>query len=154
MKSFLSSCTEGFCGSLQKSLVALEKENVVIWYDKEAERLDNKGIVNGIFNSSEFVFVMVRDYFERPYCIFEVLLAIAFGKPITVVLETDRRFGGLPFEELTKVIPEIFYNHIKAHEIINVNREYFKKLFPKKLEKRNCKDNREQIKLNFQIDLV
>jgi len=130
-EAFLSHVQKDSADLCRSLWFALEKENVGIWYDKEAERLDSKGIVNGIFYSSEFVFVMVRDYFERPYCIFELLLAVAFAKPITVVLETDRRFGGLAFEELTRVIPEFFYDHIKAHEIIKVNREYFKSFYEK-----------------------
>jgi len=123
-------------GDLCRSLyLSLKMRKVQVWYDKIADRLDSRGMVDGIFGSDEFVCIMVRDYFKRRYCIFEWLVAVAFGKPITVILEDDKRFGGVQIEELPEVVPKLFYEHIIQHEIINVNRIYFDS-FVAKLEKR------------------
>jgi hypothetical protein len=134
-EAFLSHVQKDSADLCRSIYLSLLMNDVKVWYDKEADRLDNRGMVEGIFKSNEFVFVMVKDFFERPYCIFEVLLAVALRKPITVLLENDRRFGGLAFEELSKVIPNFIYDHIIEHEIINVNREYFMS-FVDKLKKR------------------
>lgn len=110
------------CRSL---LLSLRNKEIEVWYDKEADRLDTRGMVEGIFTSSEFVIVMVKDYFERTYCVFEYLVAAAFRKPITVLLENDTRVGGLTINELPEVVPKLYYDRVTTHEIINVNRDYF-----------------------------
>jgi len=133
--AFLSHVQRNSADLCRSIYLSLKARNVQVWYDKTADRLDSRGMVDGIFGSNEFVFIMVRDYFKRKYCIFEWLLAVAFGKPITVLLEADVRFGGLQIEELSEVVPKLFYERIIQHEIINVNRNYFDS-FVAKLEKR------------------
>jgi len=133
--AFLSHVQRDSADLCRSIYLSLKARNVQVWYDKTADRLDSRGMVDGIFGSNEFVFIMVRDYFKRRYCIFEWLLAVAFGKPITVLLEADVRFGGIQIEELSEVVPKLFYERIIQHEIINVNRNYFDS-FVAKLERR------------------
>jgi len=133
--AFLSHVQKDSADLCRSIYLSLKSRKVQVWYDKTADRLDSRGMVDGIFGSKEFVFIMVRDYFKRRYCIFEWLLAVAFGKPITVLLEDDIRFGGVQIDELSKVVPKLFYEHMIQHEIINVNRIYFDS-FVSKLEKR------------------
>jgi len=132
-------------GDLCRSLLyALKEKKVRVWYDKAEKRLDAKGMVEGIFKSSEFVLVMVEDYFQRTWTLFEYLVAMAFEKPVTVLLETDERFGGIPLKELGKAVPEIFYHRISTHEIININRDYFDS-FVEKLGERVTRNGRGKL---------
>ena len=98
--------------------------------------------MNGIYYSNEFTFVMVRDYFKRTYCLFEFLLALAFDKPITVLLEVDERHGGIAMEDLSKEVPKLYYEHIIEHEIIKVSRDYFSS-FVEKVGKRVSRHRRK-----------
>jgi hypothetical protein len=112
---------------LCRSLYYATKEmKALVWYDKVAERLDLKGMVDGVNRSNEFVLVMTRTYFTRPYCVYEFLVAIALGKPITVLLEVDKNsHGGLTFDELKKEVPELYLPYVTSHEVISINRDLF-----------------------------
>lgn len=140
--AFLSHAQKDSADLCRSVYLALGNKNVKVWYDKEAHRLDNRGMIEGIFGSSEFVMVLVRDYFKRVYCVFEYLVAMAFKKPVTVLLENDDRFGGLTIKEIPKEVPKLYLEYIMSHEIIAVNREYFGG-FIEKVEKRLKRHQKE-----------
>ena len=65
---------------------SLTKNGMNVWYDKEAERLDNLGMIDGVVNSSVFIIVLTNEYFERPFCLFEYCVAVVAGKSMITVL--------------------------------------------------------------------
>jgi len=133
--AFLSHSQKDSSDLCRSIYLALGIKKAAVWYDKSADRVDGRGMVDGIFNSNEFILVMVKDYFNRPYCIFEWLVAMAFRKPITVLLENDARFGGISIEGISHEVPKIYSDSMVKHEIITINREYFD-TFIDKVEKR------------------
>jgi len=112
-----------FCRSVA---FALKEKEVSCWYDKNAKRLDMRGMIEGVAKSNEFVMFIVREYFDRPYCVFEYLVAQAFGKSVTIVLEGDHEKGGLEVKDLGKVVPKLFLQKIDLENgVISLNRAYF-----------------------------
>jgi len=109
----------------------LQANQVKVWYDKMEDRLDLRGMIDGILNSNEFVIVMAYNYFDRSYCVFEFLVALAFQKPITVLLEEDKRFGGTTIERMKEEVPRLYYDIIITHEIVKINRELFEAFIEK-----------------------
>jgi len=107
------------CRNIQESL---SKVGVNIWYDKLADRVDNRGMTNGVIDSRLFTLVLTKDYFKRPYCIFEYCLAVVARKPVIVVLQSDPRFGGGPLNEFDL---EGMFKHILTHEVIEIHRTYW-----------------------------
>jgi len=117
------------CRSLSGSL---QKDGIRTWYDKEMSRIDNVGMIKGVVNSSLFTLVLTTEYFERPYCLFELCVATVAEKPIITLLEAERRFGGKPLSSYK--LPELF-EHIMTHEIIRIDRDYWT-AFTEKVAKR------------------
>ena len=89
------------------------------------DRLDARGMIKGVFDCKEFILVMTHDYFDRKYCVFEFLIAMAFKKPITMLLEIDTRFGGTTIEKMSKELPRLYCDILVKHEIVEINRVLF-----------------------------
>jgi len=102
--------------------VSLKKKGFSAWIDKEAERLDKHGMVDGVINSRVFVLLLTTDFFSRSYCIFEFCVALVADKSIITVAEVDTRYGGasigcFKFHNLFK--------HVLHHEVIEIHRTYW-----------------------------
>jgi len=130
LKNNLSSPTwRGFLSHVQKDsadlcrslFYGLKEKNTRVWLDMDAGRLDKRGITEGIAESSYFVIIATKDYFKRPWPVFELLTAIALEKPIIVAVEADSRHGGMSFPEFMKFIPEPF-TFLKKHELVKIER--------------------------------
>eukprot|EP00808_Paulinella_micropora_P016340 g45868.t1 len=98
----------------------LKDKNCSVWYDKEAGRLDLTGMVEGIAGSAAFVIYGTQSYFNRPWCLFELMVARKLGKTIITVRETDERHGQLSFAALSHYDPAL-----GDHQIIDVSRDYY-----------------------------
>eukprot|EP00808_Paulinella_micropora_P016352 g45882.t1 len=98
----------------------LKDKNFSVWYDKEAGRLDSTGMVEGIAGSAAFVIYGTQSYFNRPWCLFELMVARKLGKTIITVRETDERHGQLSFAALSHYDPAL-----GDHQIIDVSRDYY-----------------------------
>jgi len=107
------------CRSLKKDL---EQLKVNAWYDMQAERLDAVGMAEGIAESKVFVIVATANYFHRPWCLFELLLAEILEKPITILMETVKSHGGFDnLNEFKAAVPDCFA-HIHEYEVCEVKR--------------------------------
>jgi len=73
---------------------ALKNDGINVWLDDQSCRLDIRGVIEGIFTSTSFTIVMTREYFERQWTVFELLVATIFKKEIVILMETDTRLGG------------------------------------------------------------
>jgi len=98
------------------------KLGLSMWYDKTADRLDMRGIVDSILNSSVFILVLTKEYFKRPFCVYEHCIAIVAGKPVITIFESDERYGGGP---LGSFHLNDMFKHVLRHEIIEINRSYW-----------------------------
>jgi len=111
-----------YAGDLCRSLsLELGLIGIDVWYDMDAERLDSRGMIEGIHSSTYFMLVATKEYFERPWPVFEALVANIFNKPILVLLESDSRRGGLTFEDFTSILPDPWAS-LKSHEFLKVER--------------------------------
>jgi len=110
----------------------LQKSGLSVWLDKNAERLDKHGMVDGIVNSKIFVIFLTTKYFQRPYCIFEYCVAIMTGTSVITVAESDPRYGGGPIGSFQF---HKLFKHILNHEVIDVHRSYWN-AFTLKLQER------------------
>jgi len=110
-----------FCRSLA---FALKSHGATVNFNSLEDIMKHRKTIDRIANSNEFVLLINDQYFERQ-CMFEYLVALALEKPVTVLLECDPRFGGFAIADFDRVIPEVFRNRIKSHEIIMVHRDYF-----------------------------
>lgn len=101
----------------------LLSENQKVWYDKEANKCDVRGMYDGIAESSVFLLFATKDYFMRPYCIFELMIADKLDKPVIVVWETDISKGGfIGVGDFFAKVPQQFSARIKKHEAIPFRR--------------------------------
>merc|ERR1719419_1100396 len=107
------------CRNIKESLC---KAGITIWYDKLADRVDNRGMTDGVIDSRLFTLVLTKDYFKRPYCILEYCLAVVARKPIIVVSESDPQYGGGPLKAFHL---EGMFEHVKTHEVIEIHRTYW-----------------------------
>jgi len=110
----------------------LQKEGISTWCNRNVDGLDNHGVINGVVNSSLFTFILTKEYFGRPVCLFEFCVAAVAGKTVITVLESDPRYGGGNLSLFQ--VPELF-KHIMQQEMTEINREYWE-VFTKKLTKR------------------
>lgn len=99
----------------------LERKGMKVWLNKSAERMDLRGMVNGIIYYRALVIVLTEDYFKRQYCVFEYCIAKEAGKPVINVLESDERIGGGSFKSFEIVG---MFKHRMKHEIIAVSRRH------------------------------
>jgi len=101
---------------------SLERKGLGVWFDKSVERLDKHGMIDGIVNSSLFTVLLTKEYFQRPYCVFEYCISSIAGKKLITVYEPDPHHGGGRIESFQ--LPEMF-KHIKDHELVELNRNYW-----------------------------
>jgi len=110
------------CRSIQRRL---QDFKISAWYDMQAKRLDAIGMAEAIVQAKVFVLVATVDYFSRPWCLFELLLAEIFQKPIIPLVETVKDHGGFEnFQQLMSRIPEGF-SYLLEYEVCEVNRKGF-----------------------------
>jgi len=98
------------------------KLGLSLWYDKSVGRIDMRGMTDGVIESSVFTIVLTKEYFKRPFCVYEYCIALVAGKPVITVFEFEARYGGGPLE--TYKLNKLFKN-ILNHEMISINREYW-----------------------------
>jgi len=117
----------------------LEQQGSSTCFDKAADRLDVRGIVDGIKSSRTFILVLTNKYFEMPFCLFEFCTAYVLRKPIIIIKETDPRFGGRSYIG----IDSLFEWFVEENESIDINRRKFQS-FVTNLHKRiqlSCRSN-------------
>jgi len=86
-----------------------------------AGRLDAHGMIHGISTSCYLVLIATKEYFKRPWTIYELLIAQALNKPIIVAIEADSRHGGMSFDAFVKTIPKP-WKFLQAHEFLKIER--------------------------------
>jgi len=106
----------------------LSDRGVKVWYDQDTDgSIDVKGMILGVANSTVFLIFASQQYFGRPFCVFELLVAQALKKNVRIVLERDLRHGGFAkFDDFIKSIPGNF-RFILSNEAIDFERRAFKK---------------------------
>jgi len=104
------------------------KRGLSMWYDKTADRLDARGMADSILESSVFILVLTKEYFKRPFCVYEHCIAIVAGKPVITIFESDERYGGGPLGSFG--LNEMF-KHVLRHEIIEIHRSYWESFIVK-----------------------
>ena len=72
----------------------LAEVGVDAWYDMDAERLEVCDMCRGIARSEFFLLYLTKSYFSRWFCRLEASVAMALGKPLIVVYESDPRHHG------------------------------------------------------------
>jgi len=87
----------------------------------DAVRVDAHGMIQGIASSERFIIVATKEYFERPWPVFENIVAEILRKPVLVLLEQDARYGGLSFESFCSKIPEP-WKMLVDHEFLKIER--------------------------------
>lgn len=108
------------CRGISQSLKSYHK--LQSWYDMEATTIDAYGMIEGIAKSDAFLLFATRDYFSRPWCLFEARVAQLLNKPIVIVRETDLRHGGTKdFDDFVSVIPKKFRDFLDS-EILELKR--------------------------------
>jgi len=108
------------CRGISQSLKSYHK--LQSWYDMEATTIDAFGMIEGIAKSDAFLLFATRDYFSRPWCLFEANVAQILNKPIVIVRETDLRHGGTKdFDDFVSVIPKQFRDFLDS-EILELKR--------------------------------
>ena len=83
---------------LWSSLRAL---NSKVWLDVKMDRRDEDAMREGVKNSDAVVAILSELYFQRPFCIKEIVWACEFGKPVIPCVPSDLKgfigeFGGQP----------------------------------------------------------
>jgi len=108
------------CRGISQSLKSYH--NLQSWYDMEATTIDAFGMIEGIAKSDAFLLFATRDYFSRPWCLFEARVAQILNKPIVIVRETDLRHGGTKdFDDFVSTIPKAFRDFLES-EILELKR--------------------------------
>jgi len=117
---FLSHVQKDSADACRNISDALQKKG--IWLDKSADKPDKRGMIDGIVNARIFILVVTKDYFNRPYCVFEWCIAAIAGKPIITIGESDPRYGGGPIGsfELNDIFKDIL-----NEEVIDIHRGYW-----------------------------
>jgi len=150
---FLSHVQKKSTDASRNIKVSLEKKGLSVWFDKSVERLDKHGMIDGIVDSRLFTVLLTKEYFQRPYCVFEYCTSSIAGKKLITVYEPDPNHGGGRIESFK--IPEMF-EHIKDHELVELNRNYWEP-FITRLQSRIKKtvmaaSERVTVKATFAID--
>jgi len=108
------------CRGISQTL--LNYHNLNSWYDMEATTIDAFGMIEGIARSDAFLLFATRDYFARPWCLFEARVAQLLSKPLVIVRETDLRHGGTKdFQDFVSLIPKKFRDFLES-EILELKR--------------------------------
>merc|ERR1719204_590246 len=88
-----------------------------------AARLDARGMIKGVASAKYFTMIVGKEYFERKWPVFELLIADMMKKPVIVIVETDKRHGGISIDTFCSQLPKI-WARLKNHEIIEIQRRY------------------------------
>jgi len=107
------------CRSIRSDL---EGKGVALWYDKEVNRIDKRGMINGVRDSATFMIVLTHNFFMRPWCIFEYAVALVLERPVVTISEPDPRHGGGTIDSFS--LPPLFRN-LMDHEVIELSRTYW-----------------------------
>ena len=72
-----------------------------VWLDVKMDRRDEDAMREGVKNSDAVVAILSELYFQRPFCIKEIVWACEFGKPVIPCVPSDLKgfigeFGGQP----------------------------------------------------------
>merc|ERR550534_793600 len=78
-------------------------------------------MIEGISSAKYFTIVATKEYFQRPWPIFELMVATIMKKPILVFAESDVRHGGVSYETFCANLPEP-WNELKKHEFLKIER--------------------------------
>jgi len=74
--------------------------------DMEAANLNVEGMFQGVRESETFVLFATRNYMVRPFCVFELLVAMELGKKIQFVWKPDTRHNGFAnFGDFMNMVP-------------------------------------------------
>jgi len=119
---FLSHVQKDSADACRNISDALQKKGISSWLDKSADKPDKRGMIDGIVNARIFILVITKDYFNRPYCVFEWCIAAIAEKPMITIAESDPRYGGGPIGSFE--LNEIFKD-ILNEEVIDIHRGYW-----------------------------
>jgi len=93
-------------------LIAMElKTNygMKIWLDMEAANLNVEGMLQGVAQAQTFLLYATKNYMTRPFCVFELLVAMELNKKIQILWDTDTRHCGFnQFGEFMAIVPGEF----------------------------------------------
>jgi len=77
-----------------------------VWLNMEAANLNVEGMVQRVGESETFVLFATRNYMVRPFCVFELLVAMELGKKIQFVWKPDTRHNGFAnFGDFMNMVP-------------------------------------------------
>ena len=96
------------CGILCETL---KKRHFKVWYDKEAEDVNEEAMMAGVEKSEVFILFLSEGVFTRHFCRLEIKKAVESKKHIMTLLEEDPRKGNFDFaKEREKLVdvPEDF----------------------------------------------
>jgi len=80
-----------------------------IWLDMEAANLNVEGMLQGVAQAETFLLFATKNYMTRPFCVFELLVAIELKKKIQIVWDPDTRHCGFTqFGEFMAMVPDEF----------------------------------------------
>ena len=65
-----------------------------VWLDVDAEKIDQNAMEEGVEGHQNFLLLLTKGYFTRPFCKLELQTAVACGANIALVHETDMSRGG------------------------------------------------------------
>eukprot|EP00808_Paulinella_micropora_P023775 g60509.t1 len=85
------------------------QEGMRVWYDQNESDRSLVGMIQGVVDSRCFLVYLTKNYFSRPYCCFELLIARRLNKPIVAMREDSNRpeWHPISFEELKAIDPEL-----------------------------------------------
>ena len=71
----------------------LEMRGLKVWYDQNADTIDEAAMKEGVQRSTVFVLFLSHKVFTRKFCQMEILEAKKAKKPVLLIREEDDRFG-------------------------------------------------------------
>ena len=111
----------------------------------KAARLDTRGMISGVANANYFIMIACKEYFERKWPLFELLLADMMKKRVIVIVETDQRYGGILLNTFCSQVPKI-WERLKDHELMEVQRRYpYRAAFISELKRRCSSDKPKEV---------
>jgi len=119
---FLSHVQKDSADTCRSIMSDLKEKGISLWYDKEVNRIDKRGMINGVCESATFIIVLTHNFFTRPWCIFEYTVALVLERPVVTISEPDPRHGGGPICSFS--LPPLFRN-LLDHEVIELSRTYW-----------------------------
>mmetsp|Transcript_4917 Transcript_4917/g.12706 ORF Transcript_4917/g.12706 Transcript_4917/m.12706 type:complete len:449 (-) Transcript_4917:70-1416(-) len=111
------------CMALRQSLMEVHPE-IKVWYD-QVNTPTEAGMKEGVSGSETFLVFLTSGVLTRYFVQLEVRTALALGKPVVLVHETDPRHGYAPIGDLIAEAPEdirVIFNdsvavpHYREHE--------------------------------------